>query len=350
MAEEKVGRIFVGGLSWDTTESTLERTFAQYGKVIDTQAGYEHTAKFDHIILPDQFDKKSGGIMSFHFCRVTISVLYQSAVEDFDPLTTFELWDTGRSRGFGFVTFSEPRAVDAAIRGMHNGELDGRNISVNKAQPRNSEDGYGYGGGGGGGGYSSGARGGYRSGGDVVAAASDDCFKCGRPGHWARECPYSDGGGRTGRYSPASRYGGGTGGRGDRFGGSDRFARYDDDRYDGGRYMDSRDTYGAGRDRYASDRYAPAADRYSGDRYGGADRYQSSGFARERSYEREGGRSSGGYYRDDPRGTGVYGRGGSRVGGAAGGPARFGGSYRDRPAPYDRPSRGAGARAYDDRY
>ena len=261
--------------------------------------------------------------------------------------------DTGRSRGFGFVTFSEPRAVDAAIRGMHNGELDGRNISVNKAQPRNSDDGYGYGGGGGGGGggYSSGARGGYRSGGDVVPAASDDCFKCGRPGHWARECPYSDGGGRTGRYSPASRYGGGTGGRGDRFGGTDRFARYDDDRYDGGRYMDSRDTYyGAGRDRYASDRYAPAADRYSGDRYSGADRYASSGFARERSYERDGGRSSGGYYRDEPRGTGGYGRGGSRVGGGAGGPARFGGSYRDRPAPYDRPSRGAGARAYDDRY
>jgi len=289
----------VGGLSWDTTESTLTRTFSQYGKVIDSQVVVER--------------------------------------------------DTGRSRGFGFVTFSEPRAVDAAIRGMHNGELDGRNISVNKAQPRNSDDGYGYGGGGGG--YSSGARGGYRSGGDVVPAASDDCFKCGRPGHWARECPYSDGGGRTGRYSPASRYGGGTGGRGDRFGGTDRFAHYDDDRYDGGRYMDSRDTYyGAGRDRYASDRYAPAADRYSGDRYSGADRNASGGFARERSYERDGGRSSGGYYRDEPRGTGGYGRGGSRVGGGAGGPARFGGSYRDRPAPYDRPSRGAGARAYDDRY
>ncbi|KAJ1288060.1 hypothetical protein BS78_02G059900 [Paspalum vaginatum] len=299
MAEEKVGRIFVGGLSWDTTERTLERTFSQYGKVIDTQVVVER--------------------------------------------------DTGRSRGFGFVTFSEPRAVDAAIRGMHNGELDGRNISVNKAQPRNSDDGYGYGGGGGGGGYSSGARGGYRSGADVVPAASDDCFKCGRPGHWARECPYSDGGGRTGKYSPTSRYGGGTGGRGDRYGGSDRFARYDDDRYDGGRYVDSRDTYyGAGRDRYASDRYAPAADRYSGDRYNGADRYASSGFPRERSYERDGGRPSGGYYRDDPRGTGGYGRGGR--GGGGGGPARFGGSYRDRPAPYDRPTRGGGARAYDDRY
>ncbi|KAL6880079.1 hypothetical protein ACP4OV_011644 [Aristida adscensionis] len=301
MAEKEYGRIFVGGLSWDTTERTLERTFNQYGKVIEAQVVVER--------------------------------------------------DTGRSRGFGFVTFSEPRAVDAAIRGMHNGELDGRNISVNKAQPRmNNDAGYGYGGGGGA--YTGGARGGYRSGSDVVPAGSDECFKCGRSGHWARECPYADGA-RTGRYSPPpARYAGGTGGRGDRFGGSDRFAsRYDDDRYDGGRYVESRDTYyGAGRDRYASDRYAPAADRYSGDRYSGADRYASSGFGRERSYERDGGRSSGGYYRDDTRGTGGYGRGGSRVG--SGGPARFGGSYRDRPAPYDRPSRGAGAgaRSYDDRY
>ncbi|KAL5197307.1 hypothetical protein ABZP36_000819 [Zizania latifolia] len=304
MAEKEVGRIFVGGLSWDTTERTLERAFSEFGKVIETQVVLER--------------------------------------------------DTGRSRGFGFVTFSEPRAVDAAIRGMHNGELDGRTISVNKAQPRmNTDDGYGYGGGT----YSSGGRGGYRSGTDVVPPASDDCFKCGRSGHWARECPYSGGaagggGGRTGRYSPPSRYGSGTGGRGERFGGSDRFAnRYVDDRYDGGRYGDDR--YGGGRDRYTTDRYPPTADRFTGDRYVGSDRYASSGFARERSYEKDGGRSSGSYYREEPRGSVGYDRGGLRVGSGdrygTGGPARFAGSYRDRPAPYDRPNRAA-ARSYDDRY
>jgi heterogeneous nuclear ribonucleoprotein G len=37
MAEKEVGRIFVGGLSWDTTERTLERAFSEYGKVIETQ-------------------------------------------------------------------------------------------------------------------------------------------------------------------------------------------------------------------------------------------------------------------------------------------------------------------------
>jgi heterogeneous nuclear ribonucleoprotein G len=37
MTEEKVGRIFIGGLSCNTTKRTLERTFGQYGKVIEAQ-------------------------------------------------------------------------------------------------------------------------------------------------------------------------------------------------------------------------------------------------------------------------------------------------------------------------
>jgi heterogeneous nuclear ribonucleoprotein G len=37
MAEEKAGRIFVGGLSGNTMERTLERTFGEYGKVIEAQ-------------------------------------------------------------------------------------------------------------------------------------------------------------------------------------------------------------------------------------------------------------------------------------------------------------------------
>ncbi|GFY95115.1 cold, circadian rhythm, and rna binding 2 [Actinidia rufa] len=65
--------------------------------------------------------------------------------------------ETGRSRGFGFVTFKDEQSMRDAIEGMNGQDLDGRNITVNEAQSRGS------GGGGGGGGFRSG--GGRREGG-----------------------------------------------------------------------------------------------------------------------------------------------------------------------------------------
>ena len=57
--------------------------------------------------------------------------------------------ETGRSRGFGFVTYSTSQEAEAAIAGLHEQELDGRRIKVNLANARG-----GGGGGGGGGGWS----------------------------------------------------------------------------------------------------------------------------------------------------------------------------------------------------
>ncbi|KAJ4720710.1 putative Glycine-rich RNA-binding protein [Melia azedarach] len=279
MAGKDENRIFVGGLSWNVTERQLENAFNRFGKIVECQIMLER--------------------------------------------------DSGRPRGFGFITYADRRAMDEAIREMHGREFGDRVISVNKAQPKmGGEDlDHGYRGG-----YSSGGRGSY--GGDKPAG-QDDCFKCGRPGHWARDCPSAGGGrgGAGGAFSSRSRLGGG-GGRGDYLGGGrDRFM---DDRYDGGRYgdrdrYDSRDTKYGSRDRYVSDRYPAGGDRFAGDRYGGSDRYPVNGYGKDRGYERDGGP-----------------RGGSDRYASGGGPAREEGrGYRNRAGPYERPSRGDRPSSFD---
>ncbi|MEC7947311.1 MAG: RNA-binding protein [Myxococcota bacterium] len=103
-------KLFVGGLAWATNNDGLREAFASFGEVTDA------------VVILER--------------------------------------DTGRSRGFGFVTFAEESAAQEAIAAMDGQELDGRAIRVNEAQERR-----GGGGRGGGGGYRGGGGGGYRGGG-----------------------------------------------------------------------------------------------------------------------------------------------------------------------------------------
>lgn len=201
---------------------------------------------------------------------------------------------SGRSRGFGFITFDEKKAMDEAIAAMNGMDLDGRTITVDKAQPHQGGSGRDHDG------DRSRDRGYDRdrsrpSGG----RGGGDCFKCGKPGHFARECP-----------SESSRDGGG------------RYSSKDD------RYSAKEDRYGAKEDRYGSkdDRYSSKDDRYSAkdDRYGVKD---------DRYGSRDGGGSR---YGPDRSGERAGGR--SRDGGSRGGP---GGERHSRAtAPYDRPRAG----------
>ncbi|GAA0151694.1 hypothetical protein LIER_10357 [Lithospermum erythrorhizon] len=136
-----------------------------------------------------------------------------------------------RSRGFGFVTFDEKAAMEEAIEEMNGLELDGRAITVDKARPNQGSGGRGSGGG--------------------------ECFRCGKPGHFARECPNGDGARGGGRYGGRDdRY---SGGRDDRYsGGDDRSgSRYGPDRNgdrSGGR---RRDSSSHGSERHGRDRSGP---------------------------------------------------------------------------------------------
>ncbi|MFV2073184.1 MAG: RNA recognition motif domain-containing protein [Thermoanaerobaculales bacterium] len=96
-------KLFVGSLSWDTNEDSLHRAFSPHGEISEAT------------VISDR--------------------------------------DTGRSRGFGFVTFNEDEAADKALAALNGTELDGRTIKVDVAQAKQRSGG---GGGGGRGGYSSG--------------------------------------------------------------------------------------------------------------------------------------------------------------------------------------------------
>ena len=98
--------------------------------------------------------------------------------------------ESGRPRGFAFVSMDSPAAMNAAIQAIHGFNWQGRELTVNEARPREERPG-GFGGGGGGGG-------GRRSGGGGGGG--------GRGG-------YGGGGGGGG----GGGYGGGGGGRGDRY-------------------------------------------------------------------------------------------------------------------------------------
>src|SRR3954447_11665149 len=71
--------------------------------------------------------------------------------------------DTGRSKGFGFVEMGSDQEAQAAIAALSGKEVDGRQLTVNEAKPR--EDRGGGGGGGRSGGYGGGGGGGYGGGG-----------------------------------------------------------------------------------------------------------------------------------------------------------------------------------------
>ena len=110
--------------------------------------------------------------------------------------------DSGRPRGFAFVTMDSDTAMNAAIAEWNGKEWNGRTLAINEARPREERPSFGGGGGGGGrggyGGKSGGGGGGGGYGGD-------------------RRGGGGGGGGGKGGFSRGGKGGGGGGGGGDRW-------------------------------------------------------------------------------------------------------------------------------------
>ena len=90
-------KLFVGGLSWDTNDDGLRQAFASYGEITEAK------------VITDR--------------------------------------DTGRSRGFGFVTFARDEDAKTAISKMDGTTLDGKTVKVNEAQEKSPRGGGRSGGG-----------------------------------------------------------------------------------------------------------------------------------------------------------------------------------------------------------
>ncbi|MCW5764676.1 MAG: RNA-binding protein [Phycisphaeraceae bacterium] len=88
----------------------------------------------------------------------------RAAFEQFGAVSSASLVldrETGRPRGFGFVEMADDAQAKAAIEGMHGKNLDGRDLTVNEARPREDRPrGGGFGGGGSRGGFGGGGGGG----------------------------------------------------------------------------------------------------------------------------------------------------------------------------------------------
>ena len=100
------------------------------------------------------------GNLSFNTTQATVEAAFSAAGEVREVAMPTDR-ETGQPRGFAFVTMGNAQAANAAIAQLNGAMIDGRSIKVNEAQERAPRGGGGYGGGGGGGyGGGGGGRGG----------------------------------------------------------------------------------------------------------------------------------------------------------------------------------------------
>jgi RNA recognition motif-containing protein len=104
------------------------------------------------------------GNLSFNTSNQDLSELF-AEFGTVESANIVEDRETGRARGFGFVEMASKEEAESAISALNGKEVDGRSLTVNEAKPRENRGGGGFGGGGGGGRRNGGGGGGGFSGG-----------------------------------------------------------------------------------------------------------------------------------------------------------------------------------------
>jgi RNA recognition motif-containing protein len=102
------------------------------------------------------------GNLSYQTTEESLRNFFESAGRHVEDVAIVRDRDTDRPRGFAFVTVASPEEAQAAIEALNGRQLDGRALSISEARPRPER---GSGGGGGGRSYGGGGGGGYRGGG-----------------------------------------------------------------------------------------------------------------------------------------------------------------------------------------
>lgn len=162
------GKMFIGGLNWETTDQSLRDYFTQFGEVVectvmrDNSTGRSRGFGFltfkdpktvnivmvkEHFLdgkiidpkraIPRDEQEKTSKIFVGGVSQETTDQEFKEYFAQFGRVVDATLMmdkDTGRPRGFGFVTFESEAGVDACINVPL--EIHGKPIEVKKAQPR----------------------------------------------------------------------------------------------------------------------------------------------------------------------------------------------------------------------
>jgi len=163
------GKMFIGGLDWDTTEERMKEYFSKFGEVIDhtimresstgrsrgfgfltfaNSSSVDEVVKTQHVLdgkvidpkraIPREEQDKTGKIFVGGIAPEVRPKDFEEFFGKFGTIIDAQLMldkDTGRSRGFGFVTFDAPEAVDRVCQGRYL-DFNGRQIEVKRAEPR----------------------------------------------------------------------------------------------------------------------------------------------------------------------------------------------------------------------